>query len=515
MKQLQRTLLLLAVGICLALGVYSRTHDLAGNPAGFFCDEANAGLNAFRILHDGRDIIGHRFPLIFNFLRDGKFPVFVYSAVPSVAVLGLSETAVRMTSAIYGILAILAIFLLTRRLFNLETAIWASVFLCLSPWHIFLSRIGFETSTAVFWFTISVYLGHKCLFDHRFYPFACLVLALALLSYPATVLVVLPFFCLMVLLFWHEAWNFRRSRAFWITNILGLAAASFIILPWIRSGDLLARWHSLHDSFPPLKDIVVGYARHFSVDFLFRTGDIDFPGQNLLRHSVRGIGQLYTFQIPLLIVGLAYLLTKNVNRQTRGVVLALLLLFPFGGALVSTQPFATRSCLGVIPLQMISAIGVTALSSYFEDKRKPSLWRVAVSITTLVSFFRFFGLLQNYPSYSSGYYGWQFGYRDGVELATTKRAEYDEIYISQRFDASIVLLMFYRESIPCEKCRVQTGPLPIKSSKKQYFIIRPEEQNDVRLFNPKLTFKSDAIIRGPDDFPELLGGVFEENNAAK
>jgi len=53
-----------------------------------------------------------------------------------------------------------------------------------------------------------------------------------------------------------------------------------------------------------LISIIYSYLNQFSIDFLFTKGDIDFPGQFITRHSIRGIGQLYLFQLPFLVFGL-------------------------------------------------------------------------------------------------------------------------------------------------------------------------------------------------------------------
>src|SRR2546430_12052414 len=73
-------------------------------------DETSLGYNAYSILKTGADEYGSRLPLSFRSFDDYKPPVYVYLTVPSVAVFGLTELAVRLPAAALGVVAVIAVY---------------------------------------------------------------------------------------------------------------------------------------------------------------------------------------------------------------------------------------------------------------------------------------------------------------------------------------------------------------------------------------------------------------------
>ena len=151
-----RTILILIF----ALGMWLRFSHLSTNPPSLSWDEVSIGYNAYTILTHGADEHGTRFPLgAFSAFGDYKPTLPVYLTVPFVAVFGLSDMAVRLPSAIFGSLTVLLLYFLVRELFsNQRLALLSAFLLSISPWHIMLSRAGFEANIATFFITLGVYL---------------------------------------------------------------------------------------------------------------------------------------------------------------------------------------------------------------------------------------------------------------------------------------------------------------------------------------------------------------------
>ena len=82
------------------------------NPAGINLDEASIGYNAYSVLKTGKDQYGELLPIYFRSLDDYKPPLYIYFTVPSVAIFGLTEWAVRFPSAFLGVLVVLGVYLL-------------------------------------------------------------------------------------------------------------------------------------------------------------------------------------------------------------------------------------------------------------------------------------------------------------------------------------------------------------------------------------------------------------------
>ena len=56
----------------LTLATFLRLYRLKDNPAGFFCDEASIGYNAYSILTTGKDEWGQPWPLFFRAFGEYK-----------------------------------------------------------------------------------------------------------------------------------------------------------------------------------------------------------------------------------------------------------------------------------------------------------------------------------------------------------------------------------------------------------------------------------------------------------
>ncbi|MDP2861036.1 MAG: glycosyltransferase family 39 protein, partial [bacterium] len=128
------------------LAVITRVPFLDGFPNGFSGDEASQGYTAYSILKTGRDEWGEFLPLNPRSFGDFKPPLYTYLTVPSVGLFGLSEGAVRLPSAIIGILTVIIVYFLTREILGLgeffsekerkAVSLLSAFLLAVSPWHI-------------------------------------------------------------------------------------------------------------------------------------------------------------------------------------------------------------------------------------------------------------------------------------------------------------------------------------------------------------------------------------------
>jgi 4-amino-4-deoxy-L-arabinose transferase-like glycosyltransferase len=133
-------------------------------------DEVAFGYNAYSILKTGRDEFGVRFPLAFKSFGEYKTPLYIYSTVPVFALFGMNLYTLRLFSAVSGVVGVIAAYLLTRQLGRdaVETlkrrrgtgsaetdvnpvgiALTSAFLLAVSPWHLQFSRMAFESMTAI------------------------------------------------------------------------------------------------------------------------------------------------------------------------------------------------------------------------------------------------------------------------------------------------------------------------------------------------------------------------------
>ncbi|MBI2599051.1 glycosyltransferase family 39 protein [Candidatus Curtissbacteria bacterium] len=111
-----RKYLLLAI---ILLAAILRFYKLGSTPPSLYWDEASLGYNAYSILKTGRDEHGKFLPTTnFAAFGDYKPPGYIYTTVPSIAIFGLTEFAIRFPSALFGTLTVLLTYLLAKKLFG-------------------------------------------------------------------------------------------------------------------------------------------------------------------------------------------------------------------------------------------------------------------------------------------------------------------------------------------------------------------------------------------------------------
>ncbi len=485
------------------LGFIIRVVDLTDNPAGFFADEASSGYNSYLLYKEG---------VVQDYYRS---PVGLYAFLPFVVLFGVNEFAVRFTSVFFGVLSILVIYFWAKYLFNRSVGLLSAFFLAISPWHIHFSRIGFETSVFGFFTLLAVYLYTLSLKNIRLFSYFLPILFLGFLSYGVA------FFQYPVIFFLGSIFIFLYNRGkkdliffkrdFYILSFIW-AVVLLMLLHYIRVLGGFQRWDLLiiNENILGVKEIVQGYLNHFSLDFLFLKGDIGFEGSFIKRHSIPGMGQLYLFQLPLIILGCIFLLLQRRKFKTGWEVLFFILLaYPLGSALFQKNPFASRSFVGVFPFTVLSALGFYYLFALFKGKYRKYVL-ILTGILIAVSFGHWLYLWKRYPLVSSGYWGWQYGFKKALLLLKKEENKYSELLITHRFNDSYTLLEFFNLQIDCRKCRIMNNPIEIDLKRKQLFALRKEDIEEAKDIYPSLRFRKYKLVLLPNDQPEIFIGYFEQ-----
>lgn len=224
---MKKTLILLSAIAILA--IFLRFFRLGAVPSSLNWDEAAMGYDAYSILRTGKDQYGHFLPLTFQSLNDFKPPLYEYLLVPSVAIFGLTEFAVRLPSALFGCCSILFLFFLVYELFpkisyRRQLALLSSFLLAISPWHLFFSRVAFETNVAT-----SLIIGGLATFllaqrKKHFFPTSAIMFGLALFSYHSARLITPVLIVLLIGLNYQVRKSNRNFIAF-----LSIFATFFLI----------------------------------------------------------------------------------------------------------------------------------------------------------------------------------------------------------------------------------------------------------------------------------------------
>lgn len=156
--------ILISLLIILAIASFLRLWQLDLTPPGVYPDEA---INA----NDALDSLGNKEFKVFYPENNGREGLYIWLISLSFAVFGPSIWALKIISALIGILTVLGIYLLSKELFSQRIALLSSFFLALSFWHINFSRIAFRAILIPFCLTFGFYFllkGFKNWKTHNF-----------------------------------------------------------------------------------------------------------------------------------------------------------------------------------------------------------------------------------------------------------------------------------------------------------------------------------------------------------
>src|SRR3989344_5355024 len=117
----------------LLIATFFRLWKLSSVPVSLFGDELDVGYHAYSILKTGRDYSGNFMPLHFQSLAEWRTPLYLYSAVPTIALFGITPLGVRLPAAILGILGVSLFYLLIKLITgNWKLATLAGLLLAIS-----------------------------------------------------------------------------------------------------------------------------------------------------------------------------------------------------------------------------------------------------------------------------------------------------------------------------------------------------------------------------------------------
>lgn len=458
--------------LVLIVAIILRFLLLDQNPPALNWDEVSHGYNAYSILKTGKDEWGNTLPSIFRAYGDYKLPVYIYLTSISVYFFGLSEFAVRLVSALSGIVTVLFTYLLCLRITNdKNTSVWSSFLVAIEPWTLFISRGAFEANLALTFIVSGVFFFFQALRNSRYFIVSFTLLGLSVWTYnSARVFVPLLLFFLFFL-YQKEIRNVLISKK--ITVFISLIPLALFFIPMVyqllnevgqaryskvsiidQGAIYLIEQQRVQSTFPPLiTELIYNRYTYFSYEFLKNIGTHYTPGFLFLeggtqyQFSIPGRGILYITTAPFLLIGLLLLIKRHDKSSL------LLLLWIFAGSIPSSitreAPHVLRS-ITMLPVPMIiTAIGFTSFVGWF--KKSKSDKRVLVPKTSFSIIFAIVLLLslENYITYYFNEYrknyswSWQYGYKEAVDFAKKNESKYDHIIITKKYGEPHEFFLFY------------------------------------------------------------------------
>jgi 4-amino-4-deoxy-L-arabinose transferase-like glycosyltransferase len=446
----------------LIIACFLRLWKITSNPVSLFGDELDIGYQAYSILKTGRDYYGNFLPIHFHSLAEWRTSLYLYSAVPTVAIFGISPMGVRLPAAIFGILSILAMYLLVKELFKNENlALLSAAILTFSPWHLQYSRIGFEVVLAPLLFLLGLWLFFKSLKNGKWLFLAVICFTLTPWVY-STAKFFAPFLMLFLLIFWWKE-IFQMNKKYLLMAVISGLIVGLPIFYSTLFGGGAERFNYLSVFTDPTANPEIGVARQidarmrgelgegikpafldrlihnkftfwtenilrnyfqaFSTDFLFIKGDPN------LRHSI-GIGEFYKIEAVALILGLILFFTnQQVDRKIKVLIAFWIIVGVIPSAITRDGGMhASRLILILPPLIILISYGLWKTVTIL----KPNFKKLFIAFYGLI-FILSFGLYLHeyyvhYPWNSERW--WDAGFKEAIQSVKEIDKNFDRVVIS-------------------------------------------------------------------------------------
>lgn len=440
-------------------------------------DEVSLGYNAYSIMQTGKDEYGKFLPIVLRSYDDYKPALYTYLAIPSIYLFGLNVPAVRLPSAVFGIITVLAVFLLVKELFKRnDLALMSSFFLSISPWHIQFSRVAFESNVGLALNVLSVLFFVKSFRKPWFLSISAFLMAINLYAYQSEKVFTPLLLLSLVLIFKKELFSIPKKFIAYAL-IVGLLVALPMVTYLATNKDSLERAKGVSifsEPFPKgladktlndinnndrlgllfdnrrvifAKTIISGYLSHFDLNWLFIRGDI-------ARHHAPNMGLLYLFELPFLLIGI-YLLLNDENKKSKLLIFVWFLLAPIPASITTGVPHAIRTLNFLPTFQIITAMGLLWVFSKIA-KIKYQVLSINLKFFAFASIFLF--AIFNFVYYLNQYFiqqnyydapEWQYGYAKIVpDIAKLKGIKNIIVSNDGSMSQSYMFFLFYLKYSP-------------------------------------------------------------------
>ena len=330
------------------LAVFLRIIRLGTFPYGFHADEVRAGWQAS---------MGKVLPFYYNTFGDFRPTGIFYTIMPSLALFGKTEFAVRFPSALFGALTVFPLYFLALEISKKRNlALTASFLIAISPWHIEVSRATSEAVVALFLTLWALYFALR-----KRLSYALILTFLSYLFYHSTRMVT-PLF-LAILGSGKKTILYTAGGALLLTLLFSLnpsargrlTQVSILSDPDINYEVTHAK-DSVNNKFVIYtKRFITEYSKYFGADFLIGYGARPY------RYITPGVGILTYVEFVLLILGIVAIAKKKFSALP----LLLLLIAPLPAALTTEDsPNLMRAFYMVPFIAIICAYGFGLLEKY-------------------------------------------------------------------------------------------------------------------------------------------------------
>src|SRR4030042_2165539 len=427
----------LVLAVILLFVILSRLFRITDIPPSVYWDEASIGYNAYSVLTTAKDEWGEFLPLHFRAFGDFKLPVYIYSTIPFVKILGLNPLSTRLPSVFYSLISVILLYLLAKKISGSGLVGIVSAFIfSVIPWFFIFSRTGYEASAGLAFFLLAFYAFILSRKEGKWFIVSTISLIASIYSYNSFSILSPPSFLLFIATFVYERRkNISKYILYLLLNIIlfFLALVPIARLFILDAGALRFTAVSFQGSlFEKILAITQNYFSHFSYKFLFSVGDGN------LRSNIQGFGELYLISLALLISGLIYIFKKRKFELL--LVLGVLLIACIPASITRETPHALRTILFAPFASIMIGLG----AKYLQDiTGKYSKYIIVSVILIYLAFFEsyYWNFINLYSKISSS--DWQYGYKVLFTNYKDEFNNYQKVIISDEYAQPYIFTLYY------------------------------------------------------------------------
>lgn len=459
--------------LILILSITLRFYRLGSLPPSLYSDEINQGYNAYSILSTGKDEHGTFLPIALRSFGDWKPPLPTYMMIPSIGWFGLTEEAVRIPSAICGVLSVILTYLLVLEIITLlsarkKIALLSAFFITISPWHILQSRAAMLVIVSLLFIQLGVWLFIRGIKRQQLtFLLSAICFGLSFYAYYA-MRVITPAIILLLVILYRNALFRSKKRVFSFLSMIVIVLLplflSFLHEPdvvfgraktvsvFFDRGVKLRQWELMtqdgiegstlitrffhNNVYLFSRNILQRYFSHFDPYYLIAKGDTAYP------FGIPGMGILYVADIFFLFSGIYFYIKKKQSILLLGWILISII----PAALTFLTPSSNRTFTAIFGYMILISYGVWIFTKIISVRILPIIILLLVYISNFWFFMRAYYLLmpKDYAQW------WNYGWKDVVNFVKENEPKYDNIVISDANGMPYIYFLFYNSYNPSD-----------------------------------------------------------------
>ncbi len=447
MENIRNKDVVILLGIILLAAVvrFAAISNIPGNGA-LNQDEAYAAYEAWALSHYGVDSEGYANPVYFVAWGSGMNVLESYIMIPFIRVLGLNNLSIRLPSALFGLILVVAFYIFLKNGDTRKRLPIIGLFsIAVIPWGIMISRWALESN----YLPVMLLLGSAFLVKSRkkqqFIVLSAMFYGLSLYAYSAT-WVVMPFFLVTLLIYMFMSRGLSINRWFVsgavIFIIMALPLFLFLLVNYGYIDAIETGFFSV-PKLPHFRNDNVSLADGWeNLKTLFRILIYQQDGEN--HNSVYHSGIYYWISIPFMVIGIVLTVIRVVRRHHSDADIVMLVQFICGiilGTLISVN--INRVNMIHVPIIYFISTGIWKTVDLFEKKGKG--FTLLVIVTAYLFSFVFF--IREYVTEYNSSFAKTFGegLKDAIEFA--QKEDFEQIHIMDAAYPNVLLYLEYDPNV--------------------------------------------------------------------